>query len=261
MLITTDEGIIANNPELAEDVRAAGYIKCHNSACDFWISPEAQNSVAEAGGYYTCPRCKKSYNLLYELPWQRPGIEDYYDPSIRTNSSGLTVVEVGQIGETIIQELGELPGYGPIIWWHSSDTLNHSPIDGATKDWAIEVKTLLYDALHHRFIAGGDRPRAGETYSEREMKNKAAEEMGKNGVLGLLVMLDMRRSIADIYAKEMPLGDWSDSQGKIRNGIVHFRTNTAEHLIAEVPFKNPYTDPNHPAPHGPEMAVADNIPF
>lgn len=260
MVLQKDDGIIASSPELAQDSQAAGFQKCHNGSCDFWISPEAQTSVEKSGGYYSCPRCLKSYNMMYELPWSHPDAGDNYDPT-RTSPSGLTVTEVGDIGEKLVEGLKQLPGYGPITWWHSGGVTGASPLDGATKDWGIEVKTILADALHHRFIAGGNRPRAGETYPEKEMKNKEAEKMGKLGVLGLLVILDMRRSVADIYAKEMPLAGWTNSTGRQINGVAHFRSNSANHLLAEVPFKNPYMDPSHPAPQSPETSPKDEIPF
>jgi hypothetical protein len=68
-----------------------------------------------------------------------------------------------------------------------------------------------------------------------------AVNMGKKGVIGVLVLTDYRRATADIYVKEFPA-----ELGKIG----HFRSGAgnAQHLVAEVPFQSPYMDPAHPAP-------------
>lgn len=258
--------MVTRDPDLVNDLKAGGFVKCYTPTCDFWISPDSQYAIENSGGgYYTCPRCQRSYNLIYELPWQRPGLEDYHpdDYSGGLNASGLNVTEVGQLGENIVASLGELPGYGPITWWHGSNARDQSSLDGATRDWGIEVKTVLYDAMHHRFIAGGNRG----TRNERADKNQAAEEMGKLGILGVLVILDMRRSVADIYVKEMPLAGWN-VRGKTFYGIGNFRSHAGTHLVKEVPFKNPYVDPDHPAPYGPDTgsafddnAVEEAMPF
>lgn len=259
-LLSLDDGLTASTPEDAHTYEQMGYEHCPGhfttsmtGPCDFWISPEAQQWVEGKGGYYTCPRCKMSFNLIHSLPWSRPfddQYEEYYD-----SPSGLSKVEIGQMGEDILDHLGGLPGYGNWEWFHQGGSASSSPLDALLKDWGVEIKTLLYDAKHHRFIPGGLRPRVGEPYSEKESKNRAAQDARKKGVLGVLVLLDMRRSVADIYVKEMPLVGWLDAQGKNRAGITTFRTNTAVHLVDEVPFHNPYMDPNHPAPHGPEPAA------
>lgn len=260
--------MITRDPDLVNDLRAGGFVKCYTPTCDFWISPDSQYAIENSGGgYYTCPRCQRSYNLIYELPWAVPGSEEYQQFDTYTGSgtgpSGLSASEVGQIGEDIVEQLGEIPGYGPLTWWHEGGAAAPSPVDGATQEWAIEVKTVLYDAMHHRFIAGGNRG----TRNERADKNQAAEEMGKLGILGVLVILDMRRSVADIYVKEMPLAGWN-VRGKTFYGIGNFRSHAGTHLVKEVPFKNPYVDPDHPAPYGPDTgsafddnAVEEAMPF
>jgi hypothetical protein len=145
-----------------------------------------------------------------------------------------------QIGEDLIEHIGDLPGYGPITWWHPGGSLSNSPLDGATREWGIEVKTIGYDSLHHRFIPGRQK--------ERDDKNQQSREMGLKGVLGVLVLLDYRRDVADIYVKEMPLEPWQAGNGQTYQGVSTFRKNTAQKLVAEVPFKNPYKDPDSPTP-------------
>jgi hypothetical protein len=119
----------------------------------------------------------------------------------------------------------------------------------ATSEWGIEVKTLGYDATHHRFVPG--RPK------EKSDKNAMAAARGLKGILGILVLLNYRTSKADIYAREFPVDIAAGT------GVGTFRSRNAQHLIAEVPFANPFMDPAHPAPHGPntQQPAEEAIPF
>lgn len=258
-ILTHDDGVRAGTPELSQHYQAAGYTPCYgrvsqrgNAPCDFHIAPVAQSYVADKGGYYTCPGCYESHNLMEDLPWH--GTEEAaqgYRPG--ATRIGLGRDEQAQIGENLVQALGQLPGYGPITWWHSGDAYGASPLDGATQDWGIEVKTLGYDATHHRFVPGGGPNRRAD---EKERKNQQAVQMGKKGVLGLLVLLNYRNGKADIFAREFPVDPVAGT------GIGSFRSSNAQHLIAEVPFSNPFADPTHPAPHSSQPAQqADPIPF
>lgn len=265
-ILTHDDGLIARTPEDAEQAEAAGYQKCPTAnnnwtkgttgqPCDFWISPEAQSSLQNSGGYFTCPRCQRSSDLLHELPWH--GVSD--EREINRNQQqdqdangwqagggtriGLRMDEQAQIGEDLVENLGEIPGYGPITWWHQGGASSPSPLDGATADWGIEVKTLGYDATHHRFVPG--RPK------EKIDKNEHASQLGKKGILGVLVMLDYRRSVADIFVNEYPL-----DQG----GVKSFRSSQkgVQRLVAEVPFRNPLMDPHDPSP---SRGTGEDMPF
>lgn len=267
-LLTREDGAVARSPEEAEQFREAGYVKCHNNKmqmnnggaqrgmpCPFWISPEGQDHIEKAmGGYYTCPVCSESFDLLNTLPYHGMTPTDAEENAQRDTDqlgylnrgagtmSGLSINDHGQIGEDIVRNMGEIPGYGPITEWHGDVAGGpgaHAPLDGATAQWGIEVKTIDYGAKNHRFIGGGSRPRVGEPYNELTSKMQAAVADGKVGVLGVLVLLDYRRSVADIYVKEFP-----SEQGKIG----HFRSSSGQHLVKEVPFSNPFMDPSHPAP-------------
>lgn len=266
MVLTHADGLVARTPEDAEQARAAGYVQCATTKsqnggmmsrglpCQFYISPEAQSAVIDkGGGYYTCPVCAQSHDLLHELPWH--GVS--YDEGIVNQRAdqaangwqvgggtriGLGMDAQAQIGENLVESLHEIPGYGPITWWHQGGATANSPLDGATKDWGVEVKTLGYDAIHHRFVPG--RPR------EKEDKNQHAADMGKLGVLGVLVLLDYRRSVADIYVQEFPS----------EKGVGAFRSHNGQHLVKEVPFKNPLMDPHDPQPHS-EGLNNSGMPF
>lgn len=218
-----------------------GWQKCPKHDCDFWITPQAIASVKNSSGYYTCPKCNHSYDLMDELPWHGPEVDEDVPFSAGGGTRiGLPMVDQAQIGEDLVAQMGEIPGYGKIVWWHPGGAGSQSPLDGATEHWGIEVKTLNYDDTHHRFIPG--RP------NERADKNAQAEKMGLKGVLGVLVMLDYRRDVADIYVKAMPLEPWEYNPKQFTSGVATFRKNTAEKLVAEIPFKSPYKDPDSPVP-------------
>jgi hypothetical protein len=250
-ILTADDGLVAKTPEEQQTLQGAGYQQCYGKfsnkgpqspsrPCDYHIAPEAQTHVQDKGGYYTCPRCQQSHDLMHDLPWHGASEDDFNQDSFSAGGGtriGLSLKEQAQIGEDLVENLGELPGYGPITWVHPGGSISQSPLDMATKEWGIEVKTLGYDATHHRFVPG--RPK------EKEDKNAMALARGLKGVLGILVILDYRRSVADIYAREFPV---DPATGK---GVGAFRSLNAQHLLAEVPFKNPFMQPEHPAPHGP----------
>lgn len=270
-LFPSQDGYVQQLPQEAAQLEAAGYIRCYNNqytangrlrqptVCPFWISPEGQEFVKDKmGGYYTCPMCHQSYDLLHELPWHGA---DYDEASRNQHADqqehswnsgggtriGLPMKEQAQIGEDLVTQMGEIPGYGPITWWHPGGALSKSPLDGSTQEWGIEVKTIGYDAIHHRFIPG--RPQ------EKGEKDGMAREMGKKGVLGILVLLDYRRSVADIFVREYPL----------ERGVGAFRSGTGNHLVREVTFKNPLIDPHDPSPQVQSgttpFAEAQPIPF
>lgn len=250
-ILTPDDGVVAKTPEDAAAYQAADYQQCYGNRrsggvttpCDFHIPPVVQQYIADKGGYYTCPRCKESHDLMHDLPWHGASDEEFNENAFSAGGAtriGLSLKDQGQIGEGLVESLGELPGYGPITW--VSPTYN-SPLDMAVKDWGIEVKTLGYDAVHHRFIPG--RPK------EKIHKNEMAIAKGYKGVLGVLVLLNYRTSKADIFVKEYPV-DLTTGQG-----VGAFRSDGGTHLVAEVPFQNPFMTPEHPAPTAPE----DEIPF
>lgn len=265
MILTKNDGIVAKQQEDVGQLEAAGYVKCltprtrTGMACNFFLSPEAQSSVEDqGGGYYTCPVCNVTHDLLHEIPWH--GITD--EDEIRRNQLkdqsrnqwkagggtriGVTMRSQGQQGEDLVRSMGEIPGYGPIDWW--SEDYN-SPLDGTTKDYGIEVKTVGYDAWHHRFIPG--KP------EEKDAKIEHATRLGKKGILGVLVLLDYRRSVADIFVRKFTTEE----------GIKTFRSNqltNVDHAVKEIPFKNPLMTPESPEPMvvpGHSAFAEDDLPF
>jgi hypothetical protein len=255
MLLGNEHGARAYSPEEAEELEKSGFSRCYKQGCNFFLSPEAQSEVQNHpdAGYYTCPKCQTSWDTMSHLPWH--GVpEDYLEPFSAGGGTriGLSMAEQSQIGEDLIREHG-LPGYGPIIWWHPGGATANSPLDGTTQEWGIEVKTLGFDAEHHRFVPG--RPK------EREAKNNAAAEMHLKGVLGVLVLLNYRTSMASVYVKEMPLGPWRTPSGQTLSGVSSFRSSSGQKLIEEVPFRNPFMNPHNGAPQPPTAQPTDDLPF
>jgi hypothetical protein len=266
-LLDRTNGFIQQTDADVPQLEAAGYKRCYtndwkkrqtpegvkvNVPCPFWLSPETVSMVQnQMGGYYSCPVCKKSYDLLSHMTWhgvnpdeaeanQREDMQAQNWSSGGGTHIGLKMTAQAEIGENLIRNIGTLGEYGPITWWHDGGAASNSPLDGATKDWGIEVKTIGYDALHHRFIPGGKRKLSDGTFrDEKQDKDDHAVQMGKLGVLGVLVLLDYRRNVADIYVREYPTAQ----------GVGSFRSKNGTHLIKEIPFNNPLMDPHDPQPH------------
>lgn len=249
MILSRNDGVTARTPQEAQQVEAAGYKHCYGKlhtprgmqSCTFYISPEAVSVVQQrGGGYYTCPVCRMSFDLMEDVPWH--GATEGEFTAGGGTRIGLSLADQGQIGEDLVEKMANIPGYGPITWWHHGGASVNSPLDGATAEWGIEVKTLGYDAMHHRFIPG--------RVKEKMDKNNQAEKMGLKGVLAILVLLDYRRSVADVYAREYPL----------ERGVGAYRSHQGQHMVAELPFNNPFMQPEHPAPHAPNHNASQS-PF
>lgn len=234
-------GQLADTSEDAHQLEATGHSACLNPTCNYWWSP---NRMAEHDELdkLTCPNCQKSYNMWDPSPFGRTNSPDPtgFKPGGMTYA-GMPPGGVGDLGEEVVHDMGSIPGYGAITWWHPGPSSSTSPLDGATKDWGIEVKTMCLDAQNHKFVAGGKPSRAD--------KNQAVASAGYKGILAIFVLLDFRRSVADIYLQEQPAGPWMNPASKrMSNGIASYRPDNAMHLVKETPFKNPFLQPDEPAP-------------
>jgi tRNA nucleotidyltransferase (CCA-adding enzyme) len=265
-----EDGIVAPSPEEASNLAKAGFTKCANPRCDFWINDETVHDYYKSQGgvmdrqlgedneTWRCPRCGTQQYLLATAPFAPTAHEAYtFSPGNRhqLTTSGLTSRQMGEVAENILKSAGSLEGYGPIVWW-SEDYW--SPLDGATSDWGLEIKGIDFAAQNHRFVPG--KPR------DKYKKNEMAEQMGLKGILGVLIVLDFRRSVADIYAQEYPVirkaqtaprsdggalsfgGHWpTHLKNDWHQGVGAFwkHSTSAMHLVKEVPFQNPFSDPNN----------------
>lgn len=228
------------DPATPQQLVAAGWTLCPRSG-DFWISPENMEKIKQDNGYFTCPKCHLSSLMVEGLPWHGVKEPDYY-PGGNTGggtSIGLPMEDVGQIAENVITGLGQIPGYGPITWWHPGGSASKAPLDGTTKEWGIECKGAVYDSVGH-FFKPGD-------YYEKMAKDRAARQLGLKGVLGVLVLLNFRNDLADVYVKEMP-PIWYTKTGKEMRGTVKWHKGTGEKVLSGIPFESPYKDPNNLAP-------------
>lgn len=256
-MIPPEIGQVATDPQEIQNLLNADYQQCRNQRCDFYVNPEHINSIWNEWGEqsgFTCPRCTMKYGFLDPEPFgntQNPA-NGAFKPG-GTTLAGVGLDTQGNIGEELVRQLPEIPGYGKVSWY--PDTY-HSPLDGIVGDWGIEVKTITKDAANQRFISG--RP------SEKASKNLMAAERGLKGILGLLIVLDYQKSVADVYAREMPLDPQAlqDPDRVHLAGIKHFRTQQADvsKLVTEIPFKNPLLDPNSIEPQ-PFYQGNSDIPF
>ncbi len=253
VLEAPQDGQVINDPAVAQMAEQQGWQKCATMSgrrgaapagpCNFWINPSGQTAIGEHRGYYTCPNCSSSYNMVHSIPSLATSPEEAqhnYEQHLQdpyhtfTTHAGIAPGDMGQIAEDVVQGLHAIPGYGPIVWWHPGGALANSALDGATADWGLEVKGISKDAKNHGFFPSGDKVNVAK-------KLPSAVAMGKRGVLGILVILNFRANVADVFAKEFP------AEG---GRVGEFRTNrpNVQHLVAEVPFKNPFMDPNDPSP-------------
>lgn len=268
-----EDGAYAGSPEEAANLIKADHLKCANPRCQFHINPETVHSYYEAqpgindrqdgidNETYKCPACGERQYLLASAPFADSAREAYTKgPKNRSQltTSGLTSRQLGQIAENILQANGEIPGYGPITWW-SNDY--KSPLDGGTTDWGIEVKGIDFHSKTHRFIPG--KPKS------KYAKNEMAEQRGYKGILGVLIVLDFVRSVADVYGQAYPVQRRANTVSRVpgggfgqhdsvswqqaytndwQSGIQAYWKQGASsmRLIEEVPFKNPFNDPNDP---------------
>lgn len=242
--IQLPEGVVAQTPQEAVEYQGQGYEKCRNQLCPFMISPKILYE-AEEDPLFTCPWCSLAYDLR-----KAPG-----KPGGMTNS-GLDLGTFAQIGEDVVEQLGELPGYGPILWMHKGGATSASHLDGAVAEWGLEIKTINWASQNLRAIVSP---------KDRVTKNRAASDpkwfadvlgdeslaqvlpqLNFHGVLGVLVLLDFFSSMADVYVREMPLSSNigpKKPHGELQ-GVIHFRHNVATLVAERVPFENPLPRPS-----------------
>jgi hypothetical protein len=219
-------GQLAYDQNERTNLMDAGFSPCAHNGCGFMHAPGL--SLTQ-----TCPNCGTTPEMADQMG--NAQMQLAVGPGGATRS-GLSLKEQGDIGENLLKEIGYLPGYGKIVWTSPTYT---SPLDMATEEWGIEVRSYNVDNAALQFNVGPD---------EKITKNAAAAEAGYKGILGVLVALDFRRSLADIYVKPFTLNEpWGSYRGQPRTGIGFYRPNGTYRLLEEVPFRNPYMLPNNDA--------------
>lgn len=143
--------------------------------------------MEDFSGWFVCPKCGWGYN--------------YFDQDIRqTTKVGLTLDQMGNLGEEIVGRMGEIPGVGPISIMYG---LKNHPIDAVIGSYGVEIKTNHSEA-QARFKMGGENifiPELG-----RAVRPKAAKEYycQQNGLVPALigVRLNFYTDKADIFFRE-----------------------------------------------------------
>jgi hypothetical protein len=245
-------GQAASTPAEAHDLAHAGFYPCRSQACNYFFHP--YTSLIDDDGNTDCPGCKRQYNMNAVNPFSQYEQGDIRDEDPRTRHiietpngqltynvgggtiAGLSLTEQGKLAEDIVEQMGELPGYGPITGVRST---YHSAADLACGPWAVEVKSANFDGKHLRFWPGSP--------TEKASRNERAEKDGYQGLLGVLVVLNFRDSEADVYVREMPFSGVMVN-GRMKHGLYAYRSHTGQQLAARIPFSNPLLNPHQSAP-------------
>jgi hypothetical protein len=112
---------------------------CINPACDYPFTYEDLQHMENYSGWFTCPQCDLTYNYLN-------------NPNIQKTRAGISMDQMGQIGESIIADMGSLPGVGEVKEIYM---IKSNPIDGIIGPYGVEIKTNHSEA-QPRFKIGGE---------------------------------------------------------------------------------------------------------
>lgn len=259
-----ESGQVAKTPQEQQALVDQGFLKCRNPVCSYFLSPEELSDAEHDDHFFSCPSCKLTYPLMDSSPFQlrdggvtgtTPVEQDPngFIPGVKNRNwetkIGLSMKEQGDLAEKLVQEVGEFPPYGPITWW---SPVYNCPIDGGIGEWGVEVKALCIDVKNDKFIITGNE--------RKQAMIDTAKALGFKAILGIGVILDYRRSVADIYTKEMPFEERRGDNGQMIWGPISFRPRTAVHFAKEVPFDNPFLNPHHEEPQAYDH-TGDDIPF
>lgn len=138
---------------------------CINPKCGYKFNDQDVAELESAGGEFTCPHCGTTSNYLNDAKSHIPDPDGsgkaILNPDARTRS-GLTLTQMGSIGEAVVMGLGELPGVGAI---DSASNQYNFPIDvivtGQRGNFGCEVKSNHSEA-QERFKIGGKKARAAK---------------------------------------------------------------------------------------------------
>lgn len=260
MAIDHPDGVFPSGPLHADQLDQQGYSKCRNQLCEHRLDPEMLEDHYDTFGPQGSLQC--SHCGLDQFPHLTPG-----KPGGGTNS-GLPMEVQGQIGEDLVKNMGNIPGYGPITWWHVGGAVNQSALDGATPEWGIEVKTYNWTNVRKRgIIHPRDKAAKARAINDphlfaQEMEDPKLDAVlhrfNLRGLLGILVLLDFENSTADVFAHEMVDPEGGPLQPS------HIKHITRQVVLAEgVPFDNPLPDPRQPGwvPAYQQQAVQPEVPF
>jgi len=138
---------------------------CTNPKCGYHFAQSEMQEIEQNGGEFTCPHCGYTDNYLDD---SKSHIQDpdgsgkpVLNPGGRTRS-GLTLSQMGDIGEQVVLGLGELPGIGAV---EPASNQNTFPIDAIIRsergNFGVEIKTN-HSQAQERFKIGGKDERAAK---------------------------------------------------------------------------------------------------
>lgn len=156
---------------------------CINPKCNYVFTPQDVDEIQRQNGWFTCPNCGWTYN--------------YLDESFQNgrNRVGMTPKEMGDIGETLVNRMGQIPLLGEITW--SSPDYNF-PIDLIAGDFGVEVKTN-HSESQPRFKLGGSN-HAGGRQGTLQGKMMYVESEGLRPAL-VGVRLNFFTDKADVFVR------------------------------------------------------------
>lgn len=185
----------------------AGFMRCPDPTCRLFIPDHRLHDDPDEP--WSCARG-------HTYTWRELEEKAYGDSGGWTHAQ-LTCTEQGQIGEAVVRELHDLGECGKVAGWHDE---YHAPLDGWTDaGWGIEVKSLNAEARNYAFVVG--------TRLMRERKDKAAKKRGFKGIVGALVLLDFRTSVAAVHIRAM-------------KRVHYFEVRQKLEPFAVVKFDNPF---------------------
>lgn len=192
-----------------EQFQADPNSNCVNPKCDYQLDPETQEEVNQQGRF-VCPRCGTE-NI----------VQPEFNPGGRT-LSGLSLDQMGNIGETLIARIGEIPGVGSV---ESMTAEYQHPIDcivvsGDTR-YGCEIKTNHAQA-QPRFKLGDQK--------ERHAKIAYCAENGLQPAL-IGVRLNFFNDKANIFFRPGMSDTWIGNSNMKHVGTVDFEDLN--------PFKGP----------------------
>jgi hypothetical protein len=199
--------------------------ECLNPKCNYVLSDQDRAEVDRNEGWFTCPKCDRTYNFYTDQNINGPG---------GYTRSGLSMSTMGQIGEEVVHRMGHVPGVGDITWWAGG---LQSPLDFIIGPYGVEVKTNHSEAAQ-RFKLGG----AQEVEDKRQM---AIQEGVTPAFIG--VRLNFYTDVADLFFRPQLTDTW------IGNPLMPH--------IAKVDFSqlNPYKHPED-VPQPTQLPDDDSTP-
>jgi hypothetical protein len=205
---------------------------CPNPKCNYVFTPEDREEIDQEQGWFTCPQCHMTYNL-FEIGAAGQG--GY------TRAQILTMTQMGQIGEQVIQQMGSIPNVGKVLENYGVEVYNN-PIDFHIGPYGCEVKTIHSEATPRFKLTGGG------ARSRQDAIQAAVSFCNHKGLIPALVgvRLNFYTDVADIFFRQGLKDTWIGDSNHV--GSTNFANLN--------PFKDPSTVPT-PS----ELPNDDDIPW